>query len=542
MKLSSVLKWVGLALLVLLAVVAYRLLGTVIAPKVEERIDRIGLTSNEVAANGPLPGVVSLYAQEYACSQKLPTPGYYPSLNAAEVADGQRSGIYPCATFTGSFDGPNQVFAWRAADPYQATEYIVNRRPGELFVAGGANPPLTGAVPAGPYIARVDAATGKALWRTYFENANASGRWLNAVNLNFMTNGQIVFAWQNNIALVDPDTGLILKHNTLPTGATPPSASGFKNLTIAPDGTIIVKNQTRPTGFGEQGTLAIIQGVQKGFKQPPSTMVAVDPKTLEVLDQIDLPEPSTTPHVVSMFEGRIAIYVGVDSGAMRYFWDPASKKLSRDESWTVSPMEKGQTTSDAPSLMGEWIILQTNGLGSKTVASSIVAVHQKDAKRFKVIFPFGPLKKGEMSFAPPKPQTDPENQMIYSADMGVRKVAGIKLDPASGDMKVAFTLDITTTGFQPLVGTKDKRVMMLSNMKPNVAAEPIDVAMWTANYTEQVTWHDAATGRQLAASDFFEPMTFNGLIVPGFGGRVYYTTDKGFVVLQVMPKAAAAPR
>ena len=47
-------------------------------------------------------------------------------------------------------------------------------------------------------------------------------------------------------------------------------------------------------------------------------------------------------------------------------------------------MEKGQTTSDAPSLMGEWIILQTNGLGSKTVASSIVAVHQKDSKRVKV--------------------------------------------------------------------------------------------------------------------------------------------------------------
>ena len=41
-----------------------------------------------------------------------------------------------------------------------------------------------------------------------------------------------------------------------------------------------------------------------------------------------------------------------------------------------------------------------------------------------VIFPFGPLKPGKWSFAPPKPQTDPENSMIYSADMGVGKVAG----------------------------------------------------------------------------------------------------------------------
>ena len=44
-----------------------------------------------------------------------------------------------------------------------------------------------------------------------------------------------------------------------------------------------------------------------------------------------------------------AIYIGVDSGALRYFWDPKTKKLSQDQSWVVKPMEKGQTTSDAPS-------------------------------------------------------------------------------------------------------------------------------------------------------------------------------------------------
>jgi hypothetical protein len=540
MKKSSIFKWAGLAIIVVLAIIVYRLLGGVIGAKVEQQVAKIGLTANEVAANGPLPGDVSLYAKELACQQKIPTPGYYSSLNGAEISDSERSGLFPCATFTGSFDGPNQVYAWRSADGYQATEYITNRRLGEIYVSGGANPPLKGRVPAGPYIAKADATTGKELWRTYFENANASGKWLNAVNLNIMANGKIVFAWQNNVALVDPDTGLILKHNTLPTGATPPSQSGYKNLTIAPDGTVILKNQTRPTGFDEQGTLAIVKGVAAGFKQPPSTMVAVDPESLEVLDEIQLPEPSTTPHVITMFEGRIAIYIGVDSGAMRYFWDPATKKLSRDETWTVSPMEKGQTTSDAPSLMGDWIILQTNGLGSKTVASSIVAVHQKDPKRFKVLFPFGPLKKDEMSFAPPKPQTDPENNMIWSADFGVGKVAGIKFDPATGDMKTAYVLDITTTGFQPLYGPKDKRVVVLSNMKRNVAVEPMVAALWTGNYTEQVTWHDAATGRLLAASDFFEPMTFNGLIVPGYGGRVYYTTGKGFIVFQVMPKPAAA--
>ena len=50
-----------------------------------------------------------------------------------------------------------------------------------------------------------------------------------------------------------------------------------------------------------------------------------------------------------------------------------------------------------------------------------------------------------------------------------------------------------------------------------------------------MTWRDAATGRVIAASDFFEPLSIGALITPGFGGRVYFPTGKGFMVLQVMP-------
>jgi len=536
MKKSAIIKLAVTAIVVLLAYAAYRLFWTAVEPKIELRLSQIGLTPNEVAANGPLPGDVTLYAQELACQQKIPTPGYYSSLNGAELTDAQRSGLFVCATFTGSYDGPNQVYAWRSQDDYQATAYINNRKPGEIYIAGGANPPLKGLVPAGPFVAKTDATTGREIWRTYLDNVNLTGRWLAAVNLNLLPNGNVVFAWETSIALLDGDTGLILKRTTLPTGATPPGDSGFKHVTIAPDGTIIAKSQTKAVGYDGQGTLAIVKGVLAGYKQPNSHLVAVDPDTLEVLDDLSLPEPATVPHIITMFEGKIAIYIGVDSGALRYFWDPATKKLSQDPSWVVKPMQKGQSTSDAPSLMGDWIILQTNGIGSKTVASSIVAVHQKDATKTKVLFPFGPLEEGEFSFAPPKPQTDPENNMIYSADFGVGKTAGIKFDPETGDMKTVFVVDDATTAFQPLIGPKDKRVMLLSNMKRNVEAEPMTAALFTGNYKEQVTWRDAATGRILAESDFFEPMTFGSLITPGYGGRVYFSTGKGFIVMQVMPK------
>ncbi|MCG6868428.1 MAG: hypothetical protein LJE91_06765 [Gammaproteobacteria bacterium] len=69
-------------------------------------------------------------------------------------------------------------------------------------------------------------------------------------------------------------------------------------------------------------------------------------------------------------------------------------------------------------------------------------------------------------------------------------------------------------------------------------------AIFTNNYKEQLTWRDAATGRIIAESDFFEPLSINGLTPPGFGGRIYFPTavGKGFYVLQIMPKPAAGDR
>ena len=342
--------------------------------------------------------------------------------------------------------------------------------------------------------------------------------------------------------LLDPDTGLILKHNTLPGGEAPPEDVNFKHLTVAPDRTLILKDQTRPIGCTLQGTMAIIKCAAEGMKEPNSVLVAVDPDTLEVLDSLPLPEPAPSPHIIAPFHDKIAIYMGMIKTAARYFWDPETRKLSADTSWMIQPLAEGQNAMTAPTMVGNWVAIQTNGLFSDKKASSVVVINQDDASRVHTIFPFGELKNGEWSFAPPKNGADPENNMIYSADMGMRKVAGIKIDPATGDLKVAFVVDDTSTTFQPLIGPKDRRVLLLTNMKFNVEKEPIKIALFTENYKEQLTWRDAATGRILAASDFFEPLSINGLTPPGFGGRVYFPTavGKGYYVLQVMPKRAPA--
>lgn len=492
-------------------------------------------TPNEVAANGPIAGDLSLIERELAIAAKHTSPGYFPSLNAAEIADSRRSGFFPAASFTGSFEGANDVYAWRSADRYQGLTYMCNRHPGELYLVGGDYPPNSGPMPPGPYIAKVDATTGEEIWRTYVDNANVTGRWIGNANLNILDNGNIPFSWSNQIVLLDGDTGRILKHNTLPTGEAPAADVNYKHLTIASDRTLILKCQTRPTGETSQGTKAIIQGVMKGLPQPNSHLCAVDPETLEVLDDMPMPEPATAPHIIAAYEGRIAIYIPTVSSVIRCFWDPASRTLSMDESWVMKPMKPGQATATAPTMIGEWIAVQTNGAPSNQSASSIAVAHEDDASRMQVVFPFGDLGPGEWSFAPPKPGGDPENSMIYSADAGVGKVAGVRIDQATGALETVFVIDDRTTTFQPVIGPKDRRVLLLTNMKMDDPNQQIMQATLGGAYSEQMTWRDAATGRLLAESDFFEPITINSLTTPGFGGRVYFPTLEEFIVLQVLP-------
>jgi hypothetical protein len=69
------------------------------------------------------------------------------------------------------------------------------------------------------------------------------------------------------------------------------------------------------------------------------------------------------------------------------------------------------------------------------------------------------------------------------------------------------------------------------------------VLLVSGEYTEQVNWRDAATGRLLAESDFFEPLTLGSLTTPGFGGRTYFPSGKGFITCRScrLPRSEPQP-
>ena len=500
------------------------------------------VTPSEQATVGPLPGDLSRYQSEQSCQQGISTPGYWSALNGAELTDAQRSGIYPCADFLGSHTQPNTVYAYKAEGYYPNVYYINNDGPNGTYVVGGAPPPSTGRSAPGPFVARIDPITGEQVWRTYLENLNVDNAFVGGTNLNILSNGKIVFAWGNRIALLDRDTGAIVKARTLPApGPVTPNDINYKELTVAPDGTIILRSQNRPENCNQQGGGGLEGCSQSagGPEQKPSAFLAIDPNTLKIYDQVVAPEDSATPTIIAPYQGKIAIYTAMLQHAYRYFWDPATKKLTQDRSWVASYLQKGQTVGDAPTFMGNWIVIQTNGLGSSTKASSLVAINVNNASDTHTVFPFGQLQSGQSSNAPPKPEGDLENNMVYSADGGIGKIAGIHLDQATGQMTTKWTVDDRSFEFQPLFGPANQRVLITSKWNPDVKVG----ALASGAYTQQVVWRDAATGKPLAQSDFLPPIGFNGLVAPAYGGRFVYPAQSSgsLYFLQPMPASSQPP-
>ena len=501
-------------------------------------------SSTALAAGRQASGGGGLPNNELRCQHHLSTPGYYSSLNGAEVADAQRSQLYPCADFLGSFTGPNQVSARMSQGSYpQSVGFINNREPGQTYLVGGDEPPANGPVLPGPYVARVNSTTGAQIWRTVLDNANVTGDWISGMNLNIETDGNIVVAWNHFVALLDPSTGRILKKASLPTGPAGPIDGWYKHLTIAPDGTLILKQQNRPFGCTTQGSGALISCPGAGggpSVQANSLMVAVNPKTLQVYDSILWPEMTAVPHTITMFHGKIAIYgAGATNGLnklYRYFWNPRTKKFSQDKSFVVSVLAPGQTTGDAPGILGDWVIVQTNGLPTTKAPSSVVAVNADDPTKITRIYPLAQLPSGVTSNAPPKSAVDTENSMVYSDDFGEGITAGIKFDQSTGNMTLAWVIKAKTTCLVALVGPKNKRVAAITKVNPNATPQQLQ----NGTYTQQAVWLDAATGRILAQSAFFAPNSTNALLTPGFGGLFYYMTNQNFVILKVTKAANAS--
>jgi hypothetical protein len=481
---------------------------------------------------GPLVGNWNVITQEAACAAAQKNPPWYPTLLSYEAADMGRSHCYPCAQFTGSMSGPNTVYAYKSPDNYYSGSMMVTRGINDLYVYGGAS----GATPPsyGSYVAKIEPNTLKELWRTTLDNSNTSGQWLGAGSIESYE-GDIIAITQSRLYKIDGNTGAVKQFLDLPTGSTPPKDSYFNGLDAWPDGTLVMKNLARPPGCTVQGFNAILPAYCPGEK-PPSAISVVDPKTFKVLDSVNAEEFIGGRITASVYNGKEYAYLIGNSKIYRYVWD--GQHITLDKTWgPIDYLLPGQTSASAGAIMGDWLVTQTNGGGATTTPLSVIAINQGNSNIINRIEPM-PLKPGQNSYIPSMQSGDVENNRIYAMDPGANKVVGLDLDPVTGKMTLAWSVDQATLSWMTLIGPANQRVLVASN---DVSNEP-DVEKWShgpvgANYKEQLLWRDASTGKLLASGEFYGPQVVGMQVWPGYGGLIYeILTDGTIVEYQVLPK------
>lgn len=207
---------------------------------------------------------------------------------------------------------------------------------------------------------------------------------------------------------------------------------------------------------------------------PGSTILAIDPDTFEIYDRVSVPENAITPHTITEHDGKIAIYAPTIAKFYRFFWDPSAKKLSQDMTWVIDTyLAPGQTAGDAPGILGDWVVMQVNGLRSTKSASSIVAISQSDPTKITRAYPFGTDLPTGVSWAPPKAAVDEENDMIFSADQNMMMIGGLNFDRDTGEMTVAWTREAATTALQALYGPADRRVLGTARAEPGTTIKAL---------------------------------------------------------------------
>lgn len=491
---------------------------------------------------GPLTGDPALFDEESSCIEALTRrPGsgltnYYPAIGAPEHTDAAHSGVYPCASFTGSVDGPNEVFLHRSETNFGDVQFIVFDGPDAGYLMGGGL-----GVPGsmGQFVSKFNAATGKEIWRSYLQNANVNGQWIAFGSIGIIGDGSIVAAAGPYVWKLDRRNGDILAFNELPVLGSPAVDANYDGFHVAPDedGTILMKTQNRPVGCADQGNGAMASCQEEYGEQPPTTVVAADPKTLETLDAIELSEQVTARPVVAEQDGTIYLYMAGNTTLKRVIWDPDGATLSLDEDWKPEYQLEGQYSGSAPAILGDWIVTNTN-VNPSEVPMSIVAVHKDDPNRQTRVNPWGDsFDDDTMSLTVGSVGADPANDMIYAQDWLAGGVHAIRIDQDSGEMEVVWSRDDwRTSDYFSMIGPEDERVLISQFIAPD-SFDLRDIATSSYDYEESVLWVDAMTGETVAQSVNTPSTAPGSLPNVGYGGRLYLMGNDGSVnIYQVVPE------
>lgn len=464
-----------------------------------------------------------------------PNPPWYPSLEAFEHYDSGRSHVFPEATFGGSYSGNNIVYTINSPNIYPSGYNMSYLDPDQAFIYGGGYGDIPGSI--GAFVAKVDPVTLSAVWYRQLINTEANGEWDYPGSMGILSDGFIYVSYGYRLAKLDKE-GRIIDTLVLPTGLGEPENTSFNGFNATSDGFIIMKSVYRQAGCIIQGPDALLQCPDPS-DVPSSILLSINPKTMQVVDNITLKQPVGARPTIGRYGGKEYVYLLEPTTAIRYQIE--NGKFIKDHSWNPGTITvSGQTLCTSFVVMNDWVVAQTNTLPAST-ALDVIAINQGDASKLYKLQPFagdpipplvqvafatqGPGGSQAISWAPMSVSADAENNLIYASDALPGEIAAITIN-ANG-LETIWKANQTTTEFTTLIGRQSNRVLVGTDIPgPEIPGN---------NQNDFAVWRNAATGEELARSPLLPAMTQGTMIQPYYNGDMFYEGQSG-TLIKLIPR------
>ena len=500
-------------------------------------------------------------------------PPWFPSLQAFEHYDSGRSHVFSQAEFRGSLGGRNTVAEVRSAELAYPSGYNMSYLDeNRAFIQGGSYGDVHGSI--GPFVAKVNPQTLERVWYTQLRITKSPEQqppeWDYPGAMAILNDGYIYVVSGYRIYKVDPEDGSVVDTLVLPTtvhmrnnwpcqpatyeSTTTENAvnTSYNGINALPDGTIVVKSLYRQAGCTLDGPSAVLK-CQEASNVPRSNLISVNPKTMQIIDNITLPAFAGARPTITRYDDVDYVYL-LESTSTPVRYSVTNGFFTLDESWQPPAVtNSGQQTGGSLIVMNEWIVGATNSVPA-TGALTVFAIHQGDASKYHSAQPFADdpvAPELAQAFAtaspkalscpngiPPVPpestlpgnpaiswadmslEADPENRRFYGVETLARKVAAFRITKSG--IRTVWKKTQTTTEWATLIGPKQHRVWVGTDI-PGAEIPGM-------NHTATVVWRDARTGRRLARSERVPRMTQGGAVQPGYGGSVYFPGAEGMLV------------
>jgi hypothetical protein len=463
-------------------------------------------------------GTAALLSTPKVIAQETPAgggsnPPWFPSLMAFEHYDSGRTKLFEQAHFTGSFTRANAVDVRVSPDDYPTVYNVVYLSRDSLFVFGGAYGANQGAT--GTFVARVDAQTLQPMWSNQLINTVEADEWNYPGVLSALQDGFLYQIYGYRLAKLNPLNGNVLGQIQLPTLAAPRDTS-YNGLDGWPDGTLVAKSVYRQAGCEEQGFSAFLN-CPNPLDVPNSVVVAIDPRTLQIIDQVVAPEFIGGRITATVFENQFYAYLTGQTTVFRYIYQ--DRRLTLDTSWNPGTVVlPGQSGPTAVSVMNDWIIFATNGVPAAT-PQSVIAINQADASLQFSNQPFAAVPSPQ-SWSLSAVTLDPLRSRIFAADSFAGRIAALELD--DDGLHTVWTAPQRTSEFMALIGPAKRRVLVGTDVPPGQQIG--------ANSQDWVVWRSADTGNELARSPLLPAVSTGTMVAPGYAGHMYYPALNGTLI------------